>query len=254
MFRFSIKYLLFILFFPYQLCLSGTPNAPFLPGENLEYSLKWGFLPVGFATMEVGPRKQGGEEPWEVRFSVRTNSFADNFYKVRTRITSWVDMNFTRSLKYQKSQQEGKTNKEIIVDFNYEKEKVIFSENNQLPRTLTLTQSVYDPLSIAFAFRFIPSNQQQKKTLPVCDGKKFLDIRLNVGEKVKIEVPYGTFWANEVVPDMKNLSGVFKKSPRGVLKIWYSADQQRIPIKISSEVVVGSFTAQLVRAKGLKMN
>jgi len=55
-----------------------------------------------------------------------------------------------------------------------------------------------------------------------------------------------------VVPDMKNLSGVFKKSPKGILRVWYSADNRRIPIKISSKVVVGSFTAQLLRAGGLQ--
>jgi len=250
----SAKYLAFFLLCIYPIYLLGTPNAPFLPGETLEYSLKWGFIPVGFATMEVGSRQPGDEQPWKVLFSVRTNRFADNFYKVRTHISSLVDANFTRTLKYQKSQKEGKTNNEIVVDFNYEKEKVVFIENNQTPRILALTKNVYDPLSIAFAYRFYPSNSHKNKTFPVCDGKKFLNVRLNVGEKAKIEVPYGTFWANDVVPDMKNLSGVFKKSPKGILRVWYSADKRRIPLKISSEVVVGRFTAQLIRARGLKEN
>ena len=135
-----------------------------------------------------------------------------------------------------------------------EKEKVVFIENNQTPRILALTKNVYDPLSIAFAYRFYPSNSHKNKTFPVCDGKKFLNVRLNAGEKAKIEVPYGIFWANDVVPDMKNLSGVFKKSPKGILRVWYSADKRRIPLKISSEVVVGRFTAQLIRARGLKEN
>jgi hypothetical protein len=51
---------------------------------------------------------------------------------------------------------------------------------------------------------------------------------------------------------MKNLSGVFKKSPKGILRVWYSADNRRIPVKISSKVVVGSFTAQLLKARGLQ--
>ena len=96
-----------ICLFNATLCLSGKTSLPFLPGEQLEYSLKWGFIPVGFATMEVSSRKHGDEEPWHIRFSVRTNKFADKFYKVRTDITSLVDANFTRSLEYMKSQQEG---------------------------------------------------------------------------------------------------------------------------------------------------
>lgn len=241
-----------ICLFIAPLCLSGKTSLPFLPGEKLEYSLKWGFIPVGFATMEVSPRKHGDKEPWQIRFSVRTNNFADKFYKVRTNITSLVDANFTRSLEYIKSQQEGKTKKEIVVKFDYDDEKVVFTENKQTPRLLPLKRNVYDPLSIAFAFRFHPSTPQDKKTFPTCDGKKFLDVRLNVGKKSKVEVPYGSFWANDVVPDMKNLSGVFKKSPKGILRVWYSADNRRIPVKISSKVVVGSFTAQLLKARGLQ--
>jgi len=47
---------------------------------------------------------------------------------------------------------------------------------------------------------------------------------------------------------MENLGGVFNKSPDGLLKVWYSNDDRRIPVKVSSKVVVGSFTATLSRA------
>ena len=47
---------------------------------------------------------------------------------------------------------------------------------------------------------------------------------------------------------MENLGGVFNKSPDGLLKVWYSNDDRRIPVKVSSKVVVGSFTATLVKA------
>ena len=50
---------------------------------------------------------------------------------------------------------------------------------------------------------------------------------------------------------MKDLSGVFKKSPKGILRVWYSADERRIPLRISSKVIVGSFTAKLINAKNL---
>ena len=46
---------------------------------------------------------------------------------------------------------------------------------------------------------------------------------------------------------MKNLRGVFNKSPDGMLKVWYSSDFKRIPVKITSKVIVGSFNAELVK-------
>ena len=63
-------------------------------------------------------------------------------------------------------------------------------------------------------------------------------------------VPAGKFKVVGTTPEMKNLSGVFKKSPDGILRVWYSADNRRLPVKISSKVVVGSFTASLVKTSG----
>lgn len=244
---------LLITFHYFSLNLLNAKNDfPFIPGEKLEYELSWGFIPVGSAVMEVTPRNPLSIDPWQIRFSVRTNSFADKFYKVRTNVTSWVDSNFTHSIKYEKSQHEGKTRNEISVKYDYRKDEVIYLENDQPPRVLRLTEKVYDPLAIAFAFRCFPVEVGKTKLLPTCDGKKFLDVRVKVGEKKLVKVPFGSILGNDVTPDMKDISGVFKKSPKGILRVWYSSDNRKIPLKISSKVVVGSFTAKLVKAENLR--
>ena len=158
---------LFITFHYFSLNLLNAKNEfPFIPGEKLEYELSWGFIPVGSAVMEVAPRNPLSIDPWQIRFSVRTNSFADKFYKVRTNVTSWVDSNFTHSIKYEKSQHEGKTRKEISVKYDYRKDEVIYLENDQPPRVLRLKEKVYDPLAIAFAFRCFPVEVGKTKLLP----------------------------------------------------------------------------------------
>ena len=52
--------------------------------------------------------------------------------------------NFTHSLKYVKSQHEGKTRKEIQVNFDYSKNQVTYLENEKPPRILSLSRKVYD--------------------------------------------------------------------------------------------------------------
>lgn len=231
---------------------SNSTALPFLPGEKLEYDLSWGIFPIGHASLEVAFKEISSNEPWEIRFFVRTNDFADAIYKVRTEITSWVDSNFTKSLRYIKSQQEGKTKKEIEVDFDYNQRKVIYSEKGREPLNISLNKKVFDPLAIAYAFRYRPVGAGGQKVLPTSDGKKLIDVTVTVGETEKVRVPFGSFQANDVIPNMKTLSGVFKKSPKGILRVWYSNDKRRIPIKISSKVVVGSFTAKLKNAKSLQ--
>ena len=50
-------------------------------------------------------------------------------------------------------------------------------------------------------------------------------------------------------PDTKDLAGVFKKSKGAKLFIWVTKDAQHLPVKISSKVFIGSFTAELTSIK-----
>jgi len=49
-----------------------------------------------------------------------------------------------------------------------------------------------------------------------------------------------------VEPDLKDVRGVFEKSRKSRLRLWITADEQRLLVKIKSKVVVGSFTGTLM--------
>ena len=236
---------LFLLF----LVANAESPLPFVSGERLEYEMKWGFFPVGYATMEVSQNESSeGNNSFLVNFSVRTNSFADTFYKVRTSITSQLDSSFSRTLLYTKSQREGSTRREIQVDYDYEKGECHYVVNGSTPQVLSIPGPCFDPLSIAYYFRVHPIEPDSTKELPVCDGKKFRKVLVRSGSSKMMSLPVGKISVIETVPAMENLGGVFNKSPDGLLKVWYSNDDRRIPVKVSSKVVVGSFTATLVKA------
>jgi len=59
---------------------------------------------------------------------------------------------------------------------------------------------------------------------------------------------YDTFLVEH---DLKDIGGVFEKSKNAKLKIWVIADTHRIPIKIKSKVILGSFVAELISADGI---
>ena len=248
-------FFLLFSFIPFvQFSLADTNSTlPFQVGERLEYDLSWGFFPVGSAIMQVESLTEvEGELCYLVKFSVRTNSFADRFYKVRTSIESTVSSDFSRSIIYRKSQEEGSTKRKIVVRYDYGQKKAVYSEGGKVQSTVAIPNKVLDPLSIAYFFRTDDIQSGQQKTLPTCDGKRFREIIVRAGKKEKISVPAGKFYAIETRPEMQNLRGVFKKSPDGILRVWYSADNRRIPVKISSKVIVGSFNANLRKTSGLK--
>ena len=127
---------------------------PFELGERLEYDMKWGYFPVGSATMEVvAQNREDSNGHKVVKFNVRTNSFADTFYKVRTSISSTIDSSFSRTLRYEKSQHEGGTHREIVVEYDYKRGKqsmFCWEKVQKLRQFLALFLILY-PLPIFFA-------------------------------------------------------------------------------------------------------
>lgn len=236
-------------------CLGGQPvnntavALPFIVGEKLEYDMKWGFFPVGSASMEViakNPEMPEGEKV--VRFHVRTNSFADTFYKVRTTISSTIDASFSRTLRYEKSQHEGNTRREIVVEYDYEKGEAKYLQEGSSPKITKIPGPVFDPLSIAYFFRLHPLEPGAKTKLPTCDGKRLQEVIVTAGQREHISLARGKVTAIGTSPAMENLGGIFNKSPKGMLQVWYSDDERRVPVRVSSKVVVGSFTATLKKA------
>jgi hypothetical protein len=71
--------------------------------------------------------------------------------------------------------------------------------------------------------------------------------KATVIKRETITLVSGTYDTYLVEPDLKHIGGVFQKSPHAKLKIWVTADSRRIPVKVRSKVVVGSFVAELIR-------
>ena len=61
----------------------------------------------------------------------------------------------------------------------------------------------------------------------------------------KISTPAGEFDTFLVEPEVKEIGGVFRKSPNATLHVWITADARRIPVRVQSKVVVGHFTMEM---------
>ena len=79
------------------------------------------------------------------------------------------------------------------------------------------------------------------------DGVKCVIGKATVVGRETVTVPAGTFDTYLVEPDLEHVGGVFKKSKDAKLKVWVTADERRIPVKVASRVVVGNFYAELER-------
>ncbi len=222
---------------------------PFYPGEKLTFQVKWGFIPAGEAVLEVHPiETTHGVKTYHFVMIAKTNPFIDLFYKVRDRIDAYTDIEMTHSILYKK-QKEGKTKKNVLVNFNWEKQEAQYSNFGEKRKPISILPGSFDPLSIFYAFRLHDPKENAEIEMAVTDGKRCVMGKAKVIKREKIKVASGTYDTYLAEPDLKNIGGVFKKSRGAKLEIWVTADTKRIPVKIKSKVIVGSFVAELISAE-----
>jgi hypothetical protein len=229
------------------LLLADSVPMPFQTGEKLTFQLRWAFVPAGEAVLEVLPCVTlNGTKVRHFALTVKTNSFIDTFYKVRDRIDAYTDMDMTRSVLYRKRQLEGKTNRDVQVSFDWNKCEAQYTNHGKSRAPISLMPGSMDPLSAFYVTRLLDLNQSSMVERPVTDGKKNVMGRARVVKKETISVPWGAFDTVVMSPDLDHVGGVFEKSRNAKIELWLTADHRRIPVKIRSKVVVGSFVGELV--------
>lgn len=257
--RFRTRLLLSSLLLLFLLSALAAPahaglrrNYPYGPGEKLVYDIHWTFVYAGRATLEVMENTEvKGEPARHFRATARTSEFVDNFYKVRDSIDSWTDMAVNRTLKFHQVQREGDYEKDTILDMFWPEMKLDLYGLQGFKGSLALPGDVLDPLSILYAFRSHPLFADRVIEGLVTDGRKIAPGRGVVVGRELVETDLGEFDCFKVVPDTRDIGGVFKKSPDARIEIWFTADERRIPVKVKSKVVVGHFTLELVEMEGV---
>jgi len=239
-----------ILFCPHAVN-GATSDTPFAPGEKLTFQLSWSFIPAGEAVLEVKPTKTiNGIQAYHFVLTAKSNSFVDVFYKVRDRIDAYADLNMTRSILYKKQQQEGRTHRDIVVNFDWGRHTVQYSNFKKKEKIVSVLPGSFDPLSVFYFSRIQTLRVGETVTSPVTDGKKCVIGNARVIKKEKLSLPSGTHEAYLLEPELKHIGGVFEKSKNAKIQLWISADRRRLPLKIKSEVVVGSFVGELISVEG----
>lgn len=254
--RRPLRFILGILLIFFLWCWGCPPlwansrEIPFMPGEKLEYQLRWENVPAGSAWLEVLPVKDlNGQKAYHFVMIAESNAFVDIFYKVRDRIDAYADVDMTHSMHYIKKQREGRHEKDEVIEFDWENGQARYSNYGEKREPITLLDGSFDPLSAFYFTRTMPFDVGQALERPITDGQKNVIGRLKVVGREKIELLDGSKYDTYLVePEMNHVGGVFKESKGAKIQLWVTADERRIPVRIKSKVVVGHFIGELVSA------
>jgi len=224
------------------------PTGKLLPGEMLTFKVTWLGMHVGTATLEVA---EGGrinnKDAFRVILKAKTNAFFSFFYKVEGTVESYVDSATFRPIKYNSHTQINKkfVFKEMEYDFVNKKVYAVDKKGNY---ELEITPDTLDPLGVFYYFRRHPVIMDEPVNLHINGGKKNFSVTIYVRRQHLIKTPAGRFWAFQVEPTRES-EHQFDDSlnAEGSMRMWFSADEKRLPLIVALKVPVG--TAQAVLTK-----
>lgn len=230
---------------------AGEPSAGLaaLAGERLVYRVRWGVLSVATAALEVEPGEGGTVV---LRATARTLGWIDPVYPVRDLVESTVDIVTLLPLGFHKSTKEGHGKPQLVdVRFDPAARTATRVTAGVAGEPLALPASYQDPLSCIYAYRALAPGADGEVIFQVTDGKRLIAGAFREVGRERLRTRAGAFDAVIVEPAVEGLGGVFRQSRKAKLRIWFTDDARRRPLRFYTEVAVGSFSMELVRIEEL---
>lgn len=223
----------------------------FIPGEKLTFSINYGVINAGEATLQIDNYMyKDSLSTYRILSTAKTNSFFDNFYKVRDTIESTWDHSMRFSHRFSKKLNEGHYKQWRIHTYNQREKTSIYSTYGFKKKVFTDTKIEIPAYSqdILSAFYFARTqNLQVGKTIPISvttDGKSYNALVLIIRKEI-VSTIFGKKECFVIQPKLQGES-LFKQT--GNIYIWVTADEHKVPVKLESKIVFGSFSAVLTSA------
>jgi hypothetical protein len=231
----------------------GDMRPAFNPGEDLLFRIRWGAVVGGYSTLTVPEvQMKDGQLAYHIVSEARSTAFVDTFYKVRDKNEAWLDMNTPRSLGYAKQLREGKYRVEESVQFDQANNRYHLTEHRLDRQTReskegTIPPNVFDILSSFYYVRGMALEVGKTISIDVHSGDKTWPLLVTVLKKERIKVKAGKFDTYLLEPQLRE-AGLFMHKGKK-LQVWVTADERHMPVQMRADIVIGSITAELVKAR-----
>ena len=217
----------------------------FAPHESLRFHVRWKFITVGTATMEVrGITPVNGREGYHIYSEARSAAAFDNFYKVRDTNESWIDTQSLCSLQFASHINEAGHRRDETIVFDHPAGAYRILESS---KTGSAPVFVQDVISALYYLRTRDLEVGKEISVDAQSGDKAWPLKIKVLRKEKIKVDAGTFKCIVVEPAIREGAGIFQA--KGKLWVWLTDDARKLPVMMRSKIAVGSITAELREIK-----
>lgn len=232
------------------LCLSWlapaqTPNVKFPCPEKLTFRVEWHGITAGLATVTMS---KPNPDQWQTSLDLESAGMVSRLYHVLDKYRGFTSTRFCGASS-ELDAQEGKRRNYTKISFDPTHRKVDYYEhdlvkNQEVRKQLDAPPCTYEITGALEALRAMDLEPGKTITVPVTDGKKFANARIDAQGKENIAVDgknYPTIRYEAFVFD----NVLYKR--KGRLEIWITDDAERLPVQLRMQMgfPVGTVNVEL---------
>jgi len=243
--------------------ISMSPEVSFLPGESITYMVYYHYknlwVSAGEVTFQIDTSRIFNRNTYHFIGTGFTYKKWDWFYKMRNRFEVHVDKKTFQPYRYIRDSQQGGSYIHNEYIFHPKKDEVYLvhppkrKKDGPTTDTLQVPGNTKDIMSLIYYSRcmnFEGSNAGD--TLPfslLIDNEVHESYIRYLGKEIYEHEDLGKILCYKFSPLL--VKGSIFQGGEGMI-VWATADENRIPVYVESEILVGSVKAHLIRYKGTR--
>jgi hypothetical protein len=223
----------------------GEPTAQAIQaGERLTYDISWLNILAGTAVMEVRPDGASGDTSRaKLVTTAQSRPAISKFFPVDNRVESEFDLQTQLPQHMVFHRREGKNKEDIEYTFHHA-EGTVTAVRHGTTETLPIPAGTQDLISCLYYVRNqLPMTPGASLMLNVHHDKKNRQVEVRVENIETLEGAWGRVQTAQVVVIMP-FKGLFIN--KGNIRVWFTTDERRIPVRMKAKVIIGAIVADLV--------
>lgn len=213
--------------------------------EKLSFRVEWHGITAGLATVNM-VRPQGDE--WQTTLDLESAGMVSRLYHVLDNYKVLMNGKFC-GISSELNAEEGKHNKYEKLSFDPSQRKIFYYEhdlikNQETRKDLDAPPCTYEITGALLALRSINLEPGKTVTIPMTDGKKFANVRIEAQAKESLTFDGKTY---QTIRYEAFLFDNILYKRKGRLQIWISDDAARLPLALRMQMgfPVGSVNVEL---------
>ena len=226
-------------------------NLAFQEGENITFNVFYSvigiYINAGSANFSVTAEQFNNKPVYHVIGSGSSNPSYDWIFKVRDKYESFIDTGTLQPLKFLRDINEGGFKKTENVTFNHKAGTAVTTDGVfKVPGCI---QDVLSSIYYARNIDFRKYKREDKIPFAMFLDNEVFNLYIKYLGKETIKTKYGKFNAIKFKPLLVK-GTLFEGGEK--MTVWVSDDENHIPLRIESPIVVGSVKVDMMQYKNLR--